>query len=357
MSRVFVCGLGSVSPAGWTVDALRAALEKNEPLPIQPLPRPGWSKPLRMRPVPHPPVRPAFLGHPRMRRISPITQYVVAAALEAAGPSRNDPNFNPRIGVIVCLQCGCVQYSFRFLEETLQDPTTASPLLFPETVFAAPASHLAAFLDNTPLASTLLGDPSIYAQGLGLAIDWLQAGQVESCLVIGAEEINWLLADGLWHFDHRAVVSAGAGAVCLSLNPDWSMGVELESITDAHSYSSRRDRRQAAREMRAQLPPTNPAELLCDGLHDSPRGDVAEAGAWADWRGPRLSPKLILGEGLMAAGAWQCVAACDALARGRFNAANLSLVGADQQAVGVRFKSSGRTISEFPPATTAGSIT
>jgi len=33
MSRVFVSGLGSVSPAGWTVEALRDALAKKEPLP------------------------------------------------------------------------------------------------------------------------------------------------------------------------------------------------------------------------------------------------------------------------------------------------------------------------------------
>jgi hypothetical protein len=56
MNRVFVCGLGSVSPAGWTVEALRDALAKNEPLPTQSLSRPGWQKPLPMRPVPNPAV-------------------------------------------------------------------------------------------------------------------------------------------------------------------------------------------------------------------------------------------------------------------------------------------------------------
>jgi hypothetical protein len=43
---------------------------------------------------------------------------------------------------------------------------------------------------------------------------------------------------------------------------------------------------------------------------------------------PRLSPKRVLGEGLMAAAAWQCVAACDWIAGGKFIAANVSLVGA-----------------------------
>jgi hypothetical protein len=39
----------------------------------------------------------------------------------------------------------------------------------------------------------------------------------------------------------------------------------------------------------------------------------------------------------MAAAAWQCVAACDAVAAGRFAAANVSLVGSNQQAIGARF--------------------
>ena len=47
MSRIFVAGLGAVSPAGWNVAALREALGKGEPLPVQTLERPGWEKPLR----------------------------------------------------------------------------------------------------------------------------------------------------------------------------------------------------------------------------------------------------------------------------------------------------------------------
>ena len=356
MSRVFVSGLGSVSPAGWTVEALRDALAKNEPLPTQPLTRPGWQKPLKMRPVPNPAVRPAFLAHPRLRRTSPITHYAAASALEAIQQVQNSQEAHTRIGIIVCLQSGCVQFAFRFFEETLKDAATASPLLFPETVFAAPASHVAALLENTPLVCTLAGDPSSYLQGLALGVDWLLEGRVNACLVIGAEEINWLLADALWHFDHRAVISAGAGALCLSLNPEWSLGVELELITDAHPFTALVNRKLAAKKMRAQMPPERQAEILCDGLDDSPRADAAEAGAWADWRGPRLSPKLVLGEGLMAAAAWQCAAACDLIANGKFMAANVSLVGANQQAIGARFHRVGQTISGLSSLAKAGSL-
>ena len=40
MSRIHVHGLGAVSPAGWGVPLLSAALKQGEPLPSQPLPRP-----------------------------------------------------------------------------------------------------------------------------------------------------------------------------------------------------------------------------------------------------------------------------------------------------------------------------
>jgi 3-oxoacyl-(acyl-carrier-protein) synthase len=338
MSRIFVAGLGAVSPAGWNVAALRDALDKGEPLPVQAMTRPGWEKPLAARLVPNPPVRPEFLAHPRLRRTSPITHYAAAAALEAvAGLRANPATKNFRLGIVVCLQSGCVQYSCRFYDETLKNPATASPLVFPETVYAAPASHVAALLENVVLACSLVGDPASFLQGVSLAIQWLEENRVDACLVIGAEETNWIMADALWHLDRRAIVTAGAGALCLCRDPKLSTGAELAAITDSQTYSARLDRTRAAQAMRGQLGESSPGELLCDGIGDSPRTDAAETAAWRDWTGPRISPKRILGEGLMAAAAWQCVAACDAVASGRFAAANVSLVGSNQQAMGARF--------------------
>ena len=97
------------------------------------------------------------------------------------------------------------------------------------------------------------------------------------------------------------------------------------------------NRAQAAQAMRGQLGKNSAGELLCDGIGNSPRADAAELAAWRDWTGPRVSPKRILGEGLMAAAAWQCVAACDAVAADKFAAASVSLVGSNQQAIGARF--------------------
>jgi len=338
MNRVFVIGLGAVSPAGWGVPALRAALDAGEPLPIGRIERPGWDRPLNARLVPEPSPRPAFLAHARFRRASPLTHYVAAAALEALGGVQPLP---PRLGLVVCLQIGCVQYSHRFYKEVLESPAAASPILFPETVFAAPASHLAALLGNVSLVTTLLGDPAVFLQGAALAADWLTEGRVDLALVAGAEEANWLRSDAIWHFDHGCVTGAGAGCVRLGLEAGASGGVALSALTGAQTYMSSISRGRAAQLMRSQLPAGSATELLCDGLQGCRRLDAPERAAWQGWPGPRLSPKRVLGEGLMAASGWQCVAACDALARGDFTGATLSVVGCNQQAIGARFVRSG----------------
>lgn len=345
MSRIFVAGLGAVSPAGWTVAAMREVLDRGQPLPAQPL-EPRREKPLLARLVPPPAMRPDFLSHPRLRRASPITHYAASAALEAAAPFRKARPDNARFGLILCLQSGCVQYSCRFYDEALKNPATASPLLFPETVYAAPASHIATLLGNVSMVTSLVGDPSSFLLAVSLAAQWLAEDRIDACLVIGAEETNWITADALWHFDRATSLSAGAGALCLCRNAGLSLGVELTAITDAHTFSTKKNRAQAARLMRAQLDKSasnGKSALLCDGLGNHLRSDAPESLAWNGWSGSRLSPKHILGEGLMAAAAWQCVAACDTVANHRFNQANVSLVGFNQQAIGAQFQTTATT--------------
>ena len=160
---------------------------------------------------------------------------------------------------------------------------------------------------------------------------------MDVAVVVGTEEINWLRADALWHLEHAAIISGGAGAVALCRDGEFSSGVELSAVTKPQSYSARKSRLQAARAMRAEFSPVENG-LLCDGLGDSPRADAPEIAAWQNWPGTRLSPKKILGEGLMAAAAWQCVTACAAVAEQQAPAAIASLVGCNQQAMGVRFQ-------------------
>jgi len=339
MSRVFVSGIGAVSPAGWSVESLRSILHSGQPVPPIEIPRPGWETTLAARVVPTPPARPDFLSHPRLRRSCPLTHYVVAAALEALG-GRNTPELRPPgpLGLVVCLLAGNVTYTRRFYEEVMANPATASPMLFPETVFNAPASHLATFLGADHPGYTLVGDDGAFLQGLALAAHWLGDGGVGSCLVIGAEESDWVIADAVRLFQRSAVHGAGAGALLLTREPGRAPLAELAAVTDSFSYAAGRSRRQAALNMRAQLPTGGAEEILCWGFENLPATDAPETEAWPDWPGDRRSPKLLLGRAFNASAAWQCVMACDAVALGQCHAANVSVVGTSQQAIGARFQ-------------------
>ena len=325
---IVVGGIGAVSPAGWGVKALREAIWKRKPFPVHPLARPGRDEPLRVRQVPPPAERPPFFQHPRLRRSSAITRFAVAAGLEALGKQEA-----PRLGIVSCVMSGCVNYSRRFYHEVLENPAAASPLLFPETVFNAPASHLAAVLGNISLNYTLVGDPGAFLQGLALGASWITHKQVDGCLVVGAEEADWVTSESFRMFDQGLLLAEGAGAIYLR-EATQASEVTLRAITDSHLFSARQSRVAAARAMRAQLPS---ADLLAEGTQGLGRYDRAETAGWQDWVGERLAPKLVLGEGLMAASAWQCVAAIDALQQGRCGSAVVSVVGCNQQAIGGAF--------------------
>ena len=77
------------------------------------------------------------------------------------------------------------------------------------------------------------------------------------------------------------------------------------------------------------------ATLLVDGQSGVHRFDGPELAAWADWAGPRWSPKRVLGESMGAAAALQVVAAAEALKSGGFRQAVVSALGSNQQAAGI----------------------
>ena len=229
------------------------------------------------------------------------------------------------------MMAGGVTYSRRFYEEVLLEPATASPLVFPETVFNAPASHLSAYLLSATVNYTLVGDGGMFLQGLALAADWLELGHADACLVIGAEEMDWIVADAVRLFGRDTIYTGGAGA--LYLKKDSPAAVELARITDSFSFTQNQNRAAAVRKMMAQLGAGAPDELLCSADHDS---CVVNGHP-----GPHVSLKPILGEAFVASAAWQCVAACAGVANKEYPAATVSVTGTNQQAIGARFVAHG----------------
>jgi len=222
-------------------------------------------------------------------------------------------------------------------------------------VFNAPASHLAALLGTTAINYTIVGDPGTFLQGVALAADWLLGKRVDGCLVVGVEELDWLTTDAYRLFDSRVVLSGGAGALYLRRERGENGAVKLQAVTEAHLFTTKKSREQAAKAAREEIrkpltpalsPPAGQSEkhtrdqLLCDGLQGVKAIDAAEQKAWGDWDGARLSLKRVLGEGLMAAAGWQCVAAVDALQRGEYSGAVVSVVGCNQQAIAAQFTGS-----------------
>jgi hypothetical protein len=341
VKRIFVRGIGAVSPAGWNVEQMRQALNEDTPLPSTPLNRPGWNQPLIVRRVGAAGQDPRWASHARLRRTSPISSFGAAAATEALGSDLDSVrNGQKRLGVLFCVTGGCVQFTRRFYDEAWRNPAMASPLVFPETVFNAPSSHLSALMLSPALNYTLVGDPGTFLQAIGIGAGWLLDGQVDACLIVGAEEMDWLTADALRHFSRQTICSEGAGALYLSATPPTNdSGIELIAITDSYLYWNEPSRMQAIDKMQTSLKSCCADATLCDSTLGLAKRDACETAAWSHWNGPRLSPKRILGEGLMAGAAWQCVAAIDSINKKQPSTALVSVAGIHQQAIGACFAS------------------
>ena len=306
MSEIFLSGFGAVSPGGWGIEPLLGALNAAWPA-AQTLERPGWTRPLAVRRVPAPNPRPAWAAHARMRRAAGISQFALGAANEALAGHAGGT-----LGVVFCTTCGCVNYSRRFYDEVLREPATASPLLFPETVFNAPASHLSAVLGMPAINYTLVGDTGVFLHGLALAAGWLEAGRVENCLVVAAEEVDWITADALRHFRKSAQLGEGAGAVLLTRRRTAGTRATLECVTEPERFGARggREARAAAvRRATAALPANSAATIDGDAF-----GEAFSVGA-----------------------AWRVIAAvCAARAESQSRAIVL-VPGAYQEAMGASF--------------------
>lgn len=334
MSRnLSITGTGAVTPAGWGVAAMMSALAASETIPSSQLERARGENTI-ITPVLRVPNEGACIPKAaRLRRSSPISKFAAAAAMEALGESRLALIAEGlRVGVIFTLTNGCVNYSNRFFREVLADPALASPILFPETVFNAPSSHLSAMIGSTAPNDSLIGDASGFLTGIDLAAEWLTRGDVDGCLVVASEEIDWLSAEALRLYSRAFLPSEGAGAIYLEAADGPAM---IHHLPDPFPYNAM-DRETAARECRKALAVSDDGEtLLIDSRSGIQRYDFLETKVWRDWTGPRWSPKRVLGESMGAAAALQVVAAASVLQSGSFKQAVVSSVGANQQAAGI----------------------
>jgi 3-oxoacyl-[acyl-carrier-protein] synthase II len=193
----YIQGVGAVTPlapnAGQTWDELIRGTEAVR----QPLPKGFGGRSYYYSAVPAKFIAAAG-RQPRLRRSGEISLLGVTAGLAAladAGIPLEEAN---RGAVVFAIACGGVVYTRRFYHEVLTEgANVASPLLFPETVYNAPASHLAAILKIDGRDYTLVGDSSVGLSALHFASQLLAIDPaLPFCVVVGVEEADWVLADG-----------------------------------------------------------------------------------------------------------------------------------------------------------------
>jgi 3-oxoacyl-(acyl-carrier-protein) synthase len=265
--------------------------------------------------------------HPRLRRASAISRFAAAAGLAALNDAGStiDLDARKRMALVFAISNGGVIYTKRFYHDiVVSGADAASPLLFPETVFNAPASHLAAILGITGVSYTLVGDGAVGLLAVRMAEDLMANEEIDYCLVVGAEEADWLLCDAYrrWRLlrsgppiepFHRPakgmILSEGAGAILLGREGK----IKIEMTHSGECYFQRRKARESLQRIITALsaPETEVIIASANGTFI----DEAEARAIMAVHPTAsvYSVKPALGESVGASGPWQVIVAAQTL--------------------------------------------
>ncbi len=232
----FVQGIGAVTPLGPTAEITWQALCDGQQAVRSPLTASLGGRQYFSCSVPSKFVN-LSAPLPRLRRSSVLSLMGVTAAQEALAQKQRATGSPPAIIYAIC--SGAVSYTRRFFDEVLRpDVPTPSPLLFSETVFNGPASHLASVLQMDGPVYTLVGDSAVGLSAIHFATELLYLDQtLENCLVVGTEEMNWVLPEAFqsWRMVSRtprcevfgkrrgAVFGEAAAAVLIGREPGWRL--------------------------------------------------------------------------------------------------------------------------------------
>ena len=320
-----IAGMGWVTPLGRGVESVWEQLLHGAEASATAISEEFGNRPYHVFRVPESAL--TGLAHPRLRRASVISRFAAAAGLDAlrAAGVKLDPQNAERTALIFAIANGGVIYTKRFYRDVVDTGAqSASPLLFPETVFNAPASHLAAILGVTGATYTLVGDGTVGLAAIKMAEDLMANEQLDHCLVVGTEEVDWLSCDAYrrWRLlrltppiepfneqQRGMILSEGAGAIVLARDGPFT-------IECAHPGGYFTKRAEAE-------------EILKRILRDLSRSEVdlviaSANGTFVDEAECRALKAVIpnvlvytgkpaLGESVGAAGLWQIILAAQAL--------------------------------------------
>jgi 3-oxoacyl-[acyl-carrier-protein] synthase II len=323
-----IAGMGWVTPLGSCVDAVWERLLHGDEASATPISEQFGDRSYSVFRVPESAL--TGLAHPRLRRASLISRFAAAAgleALQAAGVKVDSQNAR-RIALIFAISNGGVIYTKRFYRDVVETGAqSASPLLFPETVFNASASHLAAILGVTGTTYTVVGDGAVGVLAIKMAEDVMTNKSLDYCLVVGTEEIDWLLCDAYrrWRLLRSAppiqpfskqkrgmILSEGAGAIVLARGGS----ITIERVHPGGCYGKQAEAGEILMRMLRDL-----SETETDFVISSANGtfiDQAEQGALEQVIPDAIAyaAKPALGESVGASGLWQVILGAQALRYG-----------------------------------------
>ena len=350
-----IAGMSWITPLGSGVDDVWQQLVAGETAPVEILENEKNGARYLVRRVPS---STPFPSHPRLRRASAISRFAAAAGLTALRQAKQPPL--DRIALVFAISNGGVIYTRRFYADIVKSGAqSASPLLFPETVFNAPASHLAAILGINGASYTVVGDGAVGILALKLAEDLIASSDLDACLVVAAEEIDPLVCEAYrqWRFlrdpkkpetGRGMIMSEGAGAVLLKRS---NGGSEIDQIVPGANFFRRSEASARLGSVVARLE----NEIgFCIGSANGTFIDRAERAAVGD-EIPLYSPKIALGESVGASVFWQLITAAKALETGTLPGSSKPAVnshafvlacGLNQQSGGLTLR--GRDRSAFP---------
>ena len=298
-----IIGQGAVTPAGIGIDALLQG--KTMPTSAE---ASGHTWPV-LRVDLKAPAFARWQREPRLRRASPITFFLVEAAAQALGDVT--PEERAQTGLIVAYSAGCLAYSRRFYEQIVkQGQRTASPALFPETVFNSPVSHVATVLGLNGAAYAMVGDESAWVSALITASVWLKEGRVQQVLVLGAEEFDPLILDAYrsagWLKRKDFLTSEGAAGVLVRTATNNSAPT-ITCASDGFIYRKRKEASEAAQALLETVDPTTP--LLRTAQHNW----LASLEESLTKDHPLAPNAPYLGEAFLASAAWRTLQAASML--------------------------------------------
>ena len=209
------------------------------------------------------------------------------------------PELAARTAIVMAVSDGGVVYTRRFYEQIVkQGANAASPLLFPETVYNAPTSHLAAQLGLDGAYYTLVGDSTVGLAALKMAEQLLALGGVDRCVVVACEEVDWILCEAYRDWRLSGDAACRGSRARLSLTRDASLGVRTHAGVP---FFRRRDAGAALDRVLAELVHDGPIDLVAgscaNGTSSSPpRGSTRCAHGYLRASAPAIFPRRTLGE-------------------------------------------------------------